>query len=132
MSANLEKGLYTMLAGSSPQTTAASRVYPRLPQAVTFPAIRYQRILTTRNHSLDANVGVTEATVQVDCMAGSYSEAKTLADEVRAILHGYRGAWGALVARHVTLETENDFYEQDGDEITHWVTQRYRIWTNMD
>lgn len=132
MSAELEKGLYSKLTGNSPQTLAESRVYPRLPQGVVFPAIRYQRITATRTQSLDANVGVTEVTMQVDCMAESYSQAKTLADSVRVILHGFRGVWGTLTARHVSLDTENDFYEQDGDRVTHWVTQRYRIWTNMD
>ena len=129
MSAVLEKGLYSLLAG---QTTAESRVYPRLPEQATFPAIRYQRVNTVRNHALDSAVGVTEATLQVDCMAKTYSQAKALADEVRVILHGYSGTWSTLKARHVTLDTENDFYEQDGDRVTHWVTQRYRVWTNMD
>ena len=132
MSQALEVGLYSMLTGNSPQTLAVSRVYPRLPQGVTFPAIRYQRINTVREQALDGNVGVTEVTVQVDCMAESYVSAKTLADEVRVILHGFTGAWGTLTARLVKLDTENDFYEQDGDRVTHWVTHRYRIWTDMD
>jgi len=132
VSADLEKGLYTKLTGASPQTAAGDRVYPRLPQGVTFPAILYQRITTTRRHSINATVGVTEATIQIDCMADSYSEAKSLADEVRVILHGYRGSWGSLTARHVSLDTENDQYNQDGDRLTHWVTQRYRVFTNMD
>ena len=132
MSAELEKGLYSILSGTSPQTLAESRVYPILPQSVTFPAIRYQRITTVRNQSLDANVGVTEATIQVDCMAESYSESKTLADSVRSLLHGYSGSWGTLICRNVMLQTEGDFYEQDGDRVTHWVSQRYSVWTNMD
>lgn len=132
MSAELEKGLYTMLAGNSPQTSAGSRIYPRLPQGVTFPAVRYQRIVTNRNQSLDATVGVTGAMVQVDCFANSYSEAKTLADEVRSILHGYTGTWGTLTARMVDLQSEQDAYEQDGDNVSHWVIQRYMIYTNMD
>jgi len=131
VSAELEKGVYSKIAGASPQTSAAGRIYPRLPQSVTFPAIRYQRITTTRKHALDSEVGVTEATVQIDCMAESYSEAKTLADEVRTLLHGYRGALGTLTAHLVSLDTENDFYEQDGDNVTHWVTQRYIFYTDM-
>lgn len=130
MSAVLEQGLYSKLSGGA--TLAGARVYPRLPQGVTYPAIRYQRITTVRNQALSGPVGVTEAAVQVDCMAESYSEAKALADEVRVLLHGYRGAWSTLVARNVHLQTENDFYEQDGDRITHWVSQRYQIWTDMD
>lgn len=132
MSAELEKGLYSLLTGNSPQTLAAGRVYPRLPQGVTFPAIRYQRISATRQQALTSAVGVTEVGMQVDCMAASYSEAKTLADSVRTILHDYTGAWGTLQARHVALAGENDFDEQDGDRVTHWVSQRYRIWTDMD
>ncbi|MEE8482752.1 MAG: DUF3168 domain-containing protein [Acidiferrobacterales bacterium] len=132
MSAVLEKGLYSKLTGASPQTLAVERVYPRLPQGVTFPAIRYQRVATLRKHALDGAVGVTEATMQVDCMAQSYSQAKTLADSVRTLLHGYTGAWSTLTIRHLSLDTENDFSEQDGDRVTHWVTQRYRIWSDMD
>jgi len=132
MSAELEKGLYSILSGQSPELSAGSRIYPRLPQGVTFPAIRYQRITTNRPLSLDGAVGVVEATVQVDCLATTYAEAKALADAVRGTLHAYVGAWGTLKARLVKLQTENDFYDQEGDDITHWVTQRYQIWTDMD
>ena len=132
MSAELEKGLYSKLTGNSPQTSAVSRVYPRLPQGVTFPCIRYQRVVTNRVQSLDGTVGVTDALIQVDCMAESYSEAKTLADEVRAILHGYTGAFGTLIARMIHLQYESEDYEQDGDRVTHRVIQRYQIYTDMD
>lgn len=130
MSAVLEQGLYSLLSAGS--TLAGSRIFPRLPQGVTFPAIVYTRASVDRTQSLDANVGVTEATVVLECMAESYSEAKTLADEVRTIMHGYSGAWSTLVCRNVVLDSETDESEQDGDRVTHWVTQIYRIWTNMD
>lgn len=132
MSAELEKGLYDTLAGSSPQTLAETRIYPRLPQGVTFPAIRYQRITAERALALNGAVGVTGVTIQVDCMAERYSQAKALADSVRTILHAYTGAFGTLTARLIKLETENDLYEQDGDRVTHWVSQRYLIFTDMD
>jgi hypothetical protein len=118
-------------SGSPPVAIAGGRIYPRLPQNVTFPAVRYARITTSRNQSLTGAVGVTEASLQVDCMADTYAEAKTLADSVRTLLHGYRGAWGTLKAHLVHLETENDFSEQDGDKVTHWVSQRYAVHTNM-
>jgi hypothetical protein len=132
MSIELETGLYGLLTGNSPQTSAVGRVYPRLPQGVTFPAVRYQRISSNRNHSLDDNVGVTDVSMQIDCMAATYTATKTLADEVRTILHGYQGAWGTLICRMATLETENDLEYVEGDDVTHWVSQRYRIYTNMD
>lgn len=131
MSLELEKGLYTLLSGASPQTTAAGRVYPIVPQEPTFPLIRYQRISTLRGQTLTSDSGPVEATLQVDCMAESYSAAKVLGDAVRAILSDYTGTWGTLYCYNVFLSSENDFYEQDGDRVIHWVTQRYQVWTNM-
>lgn len=132
MSANLEKGLYSVLSGNSPQTSAAGRIYPRLPQQATYPAVRYQRIDTNRTQAINANVGVTATVVQVDCMGESYSDGKTLADEVRTILHGYSGAWGSLTCHNCVLESETDLEYIDGDEVLHWVSQRYTIYTDMD
>ena len=133
MSIALEKGLVSVLAG-------VGTARPRLTQPVTYPAIRYQRIYTTRTNSIDgSNVGVTEVGMQIDCMSDSYDGCKELADSVRGVLHGYTGIWGELtspethlIARWVKLQTENDFSEHDGDLVTHWVSQRYQIWTNMD
>jgi hypothetical protein len=124
---SIETGLVSMLS-----SVAGGRVFPRVTQNTEFPAIRYQRITTTRTLAIDGPVGVTEATIQVDCMARTYADAKATADEVRGLLHGYRGAWGTLIARLVSLQSENDFYEQDGDRITHWVSQRYAVYTNAD
>ena len=126
MSGELEKGLKTVLNGTA-------TVHPRLPQSPTFPLVRYQLIYVNRTNAIDGlNVGVTEAGLQVDCMSDSYSGAKTLADDVRGILHGYTGSWGTLIARFVHLQTENDSSEQDGDRVTHWVSQRYQVWTDME
>ncbi len=126
---SLEQGLVSVL-DVTPQI-AGGRVFPRLPQPAVFPAVRYQLITTTRTQAIDGPVGVTEAMLQLDCMARSYTEAKAVAAQVRTVLHGYRGAWGDLKAHLVHLQSENDFSEQDGDRITHWVTQRYQVWTDM-
>jgi len=131
---SVEEGLYNKLASS-----VSNRCYPSIPQKATFPLIRYQRILTNRVVSVDGSaVGVTEVGMQVDCMARTYAAAKTLADTVRGLLHTYHGQWGAttspethLIARFITLETENDLNDIDGDDRVFWVAQRYRIWTNM-
>lgn len=129
MSIELEKGLVSVLAAVSPTIQA----YSRLPQPPSFPAVRYQRVYTTRTNAIDAtNVGVTEAGIQIDCIASSSADAWGMADRVRSALHGYRGSWGTLIARFVHLQTENSFYEQDGDKVTHWVTQRYQVWTDMN
>ena len=132
MSQELEKGLYSVLTSNSPQTSAGTRIYPKLPQGVTFPCILYQRMGTQRRQSINSNVGVTEATVMVDMGAESYSAVKTLADEVRTILHGYSGTWSTLKCQNIVLAEEYEDLEQEGDRVTHWVTHMYRIWTNMD
>ena len=124
MSVELEKGLVTVLSG-----VGVAR--PNLPQPPTFPAIRYQRIYTTRTTAVDGlATGAVEVGMQIDCMAESYLAAKTLADSVRVALHNYAGTWGTLKAFLVVLDTENDFNELDGDRATYWVTQRYKIHTN--
>lgn len=128
---SMEQGLVTVLKANV--AVAAGRVYPRLPQDPVFPLVRYQLINVDRlNDITGANVGPSQFTVQVDCMARSYDEAKTLAASVFTRLNGYNGAWGSSICRFCKIDTENDFYEQDGDDVTHWVTQRYLIWTNND
>ena len=126
-----ELGLVAVL-GASP-SIAQGRFYPRLPQNVVFPAVRYNRINTKRTKDINgANVGPTQFSFQIDCMAKSYSQAKALAAQVMGRLDGYKGTWGSSQCRFCTLETENDFDEQDGDNITYWVSQRYMIWTNNE
>jgi hypothetical protein len=126
---NLEKGLVAILTGLSPQV----KCYARFPQPADLPAVRFQRVYATRTNSIDgSNVGVTEVGLQLDCVGNTYREAKTLADTVREALHGYNGPWGDLTARFVHLQTENDLYDQDGDKTTHWVSQRYQVWTDME
>jgi len=132
MSAELEKGLVSMLTGTSPQTLAENRIQPYLDQGIDFPAILYQRIYTRRNQSLDSTVGVTGAMFQVDCIAHSASEAYALGDQVRTILHGYTGPWGTLIARMVDCSDEGYRQDIDGDRKTHRIVQRYMVYTNMD
>lgn len=128
MSVALEQGLKTVLASVSP----VINIWPRLPDNPTFPASLYQRVSTVRTSSVDGqNVGPTEASFQIDTISDSYLEAKQQADAIREVLHTYSGSWGPLTAHWVTLETENDLKEQEGDKITHMVSQRYTVWTNM-
>lgn len=130
----MEKGLLAVLAGSP--AIAEGRVYPRVPQPAQFPLVRYRRLVSSRVRSITgSNSGPTSFGLQIDCMAtgsGAYEAAKTMADQVRQRLDGYRGAWGASTCRFCVLENETDDLEQDGDRITHWVTQRYTVWTNDD
>ena len=127
----MEEGLVSVLKTAT--AIAGGRIYPRLPQNPTFPLVRYQLINVDRvNDITGENVGPSKFTLQIDCMARNYADAKTLGASVFARLNGYNGTWGSSVCRFCTIDTESDFYEQDGDDVTHWVTQRYSIWTNND
>ena len=124
MSKGFDAGLVTVLSG-----VGVAR--PRLPQPPTFPAIRYQRIYTTRQSAVDGTAtGAVECGVQIDCIANTLDAATTLADSVRGVLNRRTGTWGSLKCLFVSLDTENYFYEQDGDDVRHWVSQRYKVWTN--
>jgi len=112
----------------------SNRVYPRVPQAATFPLIRYQRISSTRNANIEGgDSGPSEITIQIDCMArgsGAYGQSKLLSEQVRKSLNFHRGALGDISVQFVTMESESDFDQQDGDDITHWVSQRYTFYVN--
>lgn len=114
----------------------SNRVYPRLPQSATFPLIRYQRISSSRTASIEGrDSGPSEITIQIDSMgrgSGAYGQSKVLAEQVRKALNFYRGNFGDISVQFVTMESESDFDQQDGDDITHWVSQRYTFYVNEE
>ncbi len=126
-----EIGLVAVL-GVEP-SIAQGRCYPRLPQNVVYPAVRYKRINTTRTKDINGeNVGPTQFSFQIDCFAKTYAQSKALAAEISQRLDGYFGTWGDSECQHCSLETELDFDEEEGDNVTYWVSQRYIIWTNNE
>jgi hypothetical protein len=115
-----ENDIYTALASGSPLPTSAGvRVYPVLmPQGVTMPAIRYQRVGVVPTSSLDGDSGKDLVRFQIDCFAGTYAAVKALAVEVRAALT----AIGALFVSDI------DGYEDDTKLYRE--TLDYSIWTD--
>jgi hypothetical protein len=125
----MEEGLISVLTGSP--AIAGGRIYPIIPQGATKPLVRYQVIDTRRIVAVDGiNVGPTEFTVQLDCVGATYQQAKELSRQVLARLHTYSGTWGSSICRFCYIQSENDLYEQNGDNVTHWVAQRYIVTTN--
>jgi hypothetical protein len=123
----IETGLPVLLA------PVTNKVYPRVPQGVALPYIRYQRISTQRGVNIDASRGgVNQYDIQIDCMAASYAEAKQLAKQVESVMHLYRGAFGSYDCQLAVLESESDFEEIDGEHVTHWVAQRYSLNANEE
>lgn len=108
------------------QINVGTRLYPlHLPQKPTYPAATYQVITA---NSLPTSNGLSapkEWRVQIDAWGESYSQADTLAREIRAALDGYRGAAGSAFIQVSMLVNWMEMYE-DGLDV-YRVSQDYEI-----
>jgi hypothetical protein len=98
-----------------------TRIYPDvLPQGVTYPAIRYQRIDTPRTYTKGGSAGLSRPRLQIDCYATTYKAAKDTADAVRAAMERFTGP--------AVCENEQDGYEPDPEPAVYVRTLEFRIW----
>ena len=109
----IEEAIRTRLTSYAGVTALAStRTYPLvLPQGVTLPAIRYQKIDAEREHMMGSDSGVVGALFQVDSYAADPLAAKNLAAQVKAALSRYRDTVGDVVIQDVLLEGESEHFE---------------------
>ena len=103
-------------------TSAGSRVYPlALPQGATRPAITWQLVggegpLVTHADVRDGGVARPRSErvrVQFDCWADTWLAADRLADELLALVHGFRGTWGDVPIGSALKETDLDDRDPD-------------------
>lgn len=120
----LETAVYSRLAnyaGMSAQV--GTKIYRSvLPQSVVYPAISYQRISTTRESAMGADIGVATARVQVDSWAETHAGAETVAALVRGALQRWNGTVESVVVLDTFIEDERHETEQVKDG--QWI---YRI-----
>lgn len=114
----LEEGLVAYLKTVPGLTTLiGARIYAfRIPQEETLPCLTYQRISTPRYHSHDTSGtgnNLSHPRVQFDAWATTYSEAKTITDELRAALNGRRGSTGGVTLQGALVAEESPTYEPD-------------------
>ena len=95
-------------------------VYPAyLPERAGRPAITYRRISTVRNSNHDGPGGLATARVQITAHTDTHPEALTLADTIRARLHGHTGPLAPTATdstRFVTVDNELDLGYDDDSE----------------
>ena len=118
---NLEEGIYTELSTDSGVTAiAGTRGYPLvIPQDASLPAWAYQRISGPRVLAHDGPTGLAQARVQFTCTAGSYDEAKSLANAIRGALDGFKGMLGGGVfVGYAHVENEIDGYQSASSLVT--------------
>lgn len=84
----IEQELYTHLKDNV--ASVSGRVYPmKMPQGATKPALVYTVIIDTDNQCLGGDVGSSDIRFQVDVYAESYAAAKTIKEEVKAVLYTF-------------------------------------------
>lgn len=116
-----EQNLYSALNGSTLITAqTSSRIYPvLLPQEVTYPCICYQKISGRPMNHLTGYYGTANAIIQIDAWAKTYSEAKTLARDIRITLD-------ASTYFEALLLTDRDLYDNTFEIFR--VSADYSIW----
>lgn len=104
----IEEGLTTYLCSGLGHT----RIYPlRLPENPSYPSVTYTRITTERIQSHDGPSGLAYPRFQIDSYSTTYSGAKHSANQVRALLDGYKGSMGTVAVSSCLSQNDRDFYD---------------------
>jgi len=102
-----ETHLYNYLSQAG--TSASARVYPRrLPQGVTLPAITYALVSSGIEYQSAGQSSLETPRYQLDCWGATYLAAKTLAEELKARLSGFRGQMGTKTVTAAFIEGERE------------------------
>lgn len=130
---DLELNLRSWLVAMLPSGLVDERIFPApAPQNSTAPYLTFQRISTERVYSFDGYSKLAGALIQIDSWsdapeyAGSYAEAKNLANEVRKLLVAFRGMLGPVRVQETTIENEQDLFE--AQDHTRRVSMDFRFW----
>lgn len=104
-----EQGIVALLAAAS--TLAGPRIRPqRLDRDPVLPQIVYRRVSTPRRVEHDGDQGYADFRTQLDCWIeeGRYDDLVTLASQIRAALHGYRGTAGGVEFGLIAVSGDRD------------------------
>lgn len=105
---SLEAKLFTALTGSTLITTlSANRIYPvKSPQSPTYPHIVYARISGGQKNGLSGYQNVENPSIQIDTFSTSYTQAKTLSDNIHTVLD-------ATTTFRSILISDSDLFEDE-------------------
>lgn len=113
-------------------TKAGQKVYPlAVPANITLPWVTWRRAGIQRAQVMGGPMGMPRVTVEYSILAGTYEDARELADTMRSILDGYGGTLDNTTVDQVSLENEaDDFVSLSGNEIptAYQITQTYDVW----
>ena len=101
---------------SVPEITAllgegdACRIYPlKLPQDPTYPAVTYQVVSGSRHHDMD----IAYPRIQYTTFAGTYSQAKELANLLRLHISRLKGVLSGIAIKQIQYINAVEFYQDD-------------------
>lgn len=121
-----------LVASTSINAVVAGRVhYNWAPQTSSYPRIWLQRQGTEEELDMAGNGGLASTSFILECSSTGLSEAYSLADKVRARLHGASGALGNTTARLVTVTDQDEDYfprSNDADDAVHVAALNVSIW----
>ena len=96
------------------KANSISRIYPLvLPQKAIFPAVTYQKIAGTFEHSMGGDSGFAYPDYQFVCYAKTYTKVKETAKTLRLLLQNLSIVIGEINIQAVLIENEIDDYEEN-------------------
>lgn len=129
----MEGALIDLLLTDAPiANVVGSKVYPlRKPQGATYPVIIVTRISGQPLYADDGEVGLQQARMQVDSQSMNYTEAKNLAQLVRARLTAFSGVHETIDFSYIMLDEERDIAETGANaaEYPTRVAMDFIVWT---
>jgi hypothetical protein len=113
--ADIEQALHAYVtADATVGGLIGSRMYPQiLPQGVTYPCLRYQRVSGPRDYTHNGASGWVRGRVQFDAYAPTYAGAKALFNAVRSRLSGFKGTMATVTVGSCLLLNEMDAWEEE-------------------
>lgn len=121
-----------LLADPAITNAVGQRVYPlQRPQGSDYPSIVSTRISGQPLYDDDGEVGLQNARVQVDSFGRTYTEAKDLAQLVRARLSAFSGLHAGINFSYIMLDEERDLNEggSNAAEYPVRVAMDFIVWT---
>jgi hypothetical protein len=101
-----------LLQTSGVAAKVGTRIFPGArPQASALPAIAINRISGAPLYADDGETGLAESRLQIDCWAGTYSEAKLTARAVIDSLSAFVGTVSGVTFPTIMLDAERDLRE---------------------
>jgi len=114
---NLEEALFAYLKDHAGlKALVGTRIYPLiLPQPPTLPAVTYFKVsLVNRRVMASPSDVLKQVRVQFSCWANTYSETKSVAEQVKVALQDFAGQMGGGVqVLDGNIINEQDLYEDD-------------------